>query len=339
MLKVGELAKRSGLTVRALHHYDSIGLLQPSARSDAGYRLYNRDDIARLHQIQALRRFGVSLSDIATVLANPGSELATIVDRQIAALTEQIAQANDLRGQLRQLQRQLAAGEEPALATWLTTLEMMTMYDQYFSKDEQARMPMFNRPASATTEWPAMVARMQAAMDAGTPPQDPQVQQLAQHWMTMFERDTAGNADFASRIREAHDAHPEMRAQSGITPPLLAYVNAATRESKFAVYDRYLTAEESAFMRANFGLRAHEWPELVAEVRRAIDAGVTPKDSEAQTLAARWMDLFRSYAGDNPDTQRRFREAHENEPALMVGTFVTEDMLDFIREALIPPRA
>lgn len=47
MLKVGELARRSGLTVRTLHHYDSIGLLKPSGRSDAGYRLYNRDDVAR----------------------------------------------------------------------------------------------------------------------------------------------------------------------------------------------------------------------------------------------------------------------------------------------------
>ncbi|WP_263404975.1 MerR family DNA-binding transcriptional regulator [Pseudomonas aeruginosa] len=54
LLKVGELAKQTGLTVRALHHYDDIGLLQPSARSDAGYRLYTPKDITRLHQIQAL---------------------------------------------------------------------------------------------------------------------------------------------------------------------------------------------------------------------------------------------------------------------------------------------
>jgi DNA-binding transcriptional MerR regulator len=47
MLKVGELAERAGLTVRTLHHYDSIGLLRPSARSDAGYRLYDRNDVAR----------------------------------------------------------------------------------------------------------------------------------------------------------------------------------------------------------------------------------------------------------------------------------------------------
>jgi DNA-binding transcriptional MerR regulator len=71
MLKVGELAALANLTVRTLHHYDSIGLLQPSARSDAGYRLYDRDDVARLHQIQALRAFGMSLSDIGLYLDSP----------------------------------------------------------------------------------------------------------------------------------------------------------------------------------------------------------------------------------------------------------------------------
>jgi DNA-binding transcriptional MerR regulator len=60
--KAGELAKRSGLTVRTLHHYDAIGLLTASARAENGYRLYDRDDVARLHQIQALRRFGLALA-------------------------------------------------------------------------------------------------------------------------------------------------------------------------------------------------------------------------------------------------------------------------------------
>jgi DNA-binding transcriptional MerR regulator len=71
LLKIGELAKRTGLTVRALHHYDAIGLLSPSARSDAGYRLYNEADIARLHRILALRRFGLALADIGTTLTRP----------------------------------------------------------------------------------------------------------------------------------------------------------------------------------------------------------------------------------------------------------------------------
>lgn len=75
LLKVGELASRTGLTVRTLHHYDTMGLLKPSARSAAGYRLYNRDDIARLHAIQALRQVGMPLAEISGLLAGEGEPL------------------------------------------------------------------------------------------------------------------------------------------------------------------------------------------------------------------------------------------------------------------------
>jgi MerR family transcriptional regulator, thiopeptide resistance regulator len=57
-LAIGALAKRAGLTVRTLHHYDAIGLLSPSGRSGGGYRLYAKADVMRLHQILALRQFG-----------------------------------------------------------------------------------------------------------------------------------------------------------------------------------------------------------------------------------------------------------------------------------------
>src|SRR5512147_3099846 len=97
LFKVGELAKRSGLTVRTLHHYDAIGLLRPSARSDSGYRLYNRNDVARLHQIQALRRFGLSLAEVGASLAGSGVDLVSIVERQIRMLDESIAQSAMLR--------------------------------------------------------------------------------------------------------------------------------------------------------------------------------------------------------------------------------------------------
>lgn len=127
LLKVGDLAKRCGLSVRMLHHYDTIGLLTPSARSDSGYRLYDRADVARLHQIQALRRFGMSLADVGAFLANPDIPLTTIVERQIAMLDQQIMQASVLRDRLSRLHVQLVRKEEPELTEWLTTLEWMTM--------------------------------------------------------------------------------------------------------------------------------------------------------------------------------------------------------------------
>jgi len=63
--KVGALAKAAGLTVRALHYYDHIGLLTPSRRTPAGHRLYDGGDVARLYRISLLRRLGFPLEQIA----------------------------------------------------------------------------------------------------------------------------------------------------------------------------------------------------------------------------------------------------------------------------------
>jgi DNA-binding transcriptional MerR regulator len=65
---VGELAKLTGITVRTLHHYDQIGLVQPSDRSDAGYRLYGQADVLRLQQVLLYRELGLPLDQIAGVL-------------------------------------------------------------------------------------------------------------------------------------------------------------------------------------------------------------------------------------------------------------------------------
>jgi DNA-binding transcriptional MerR regulator len=217
-LKVGELAKRTGLTVRTLHHYDNIGLLTPSARSDSGYRLYQRDDIARLHQIQALRRFGLSLADIGTFLSRPDKPVSEIVARQIAALERQIEQATTLRSQLSQLQQQLKHGIEPGLADWLSTLELMTMYDNYFTKEEMARLPYFNAESPQRQEWRTLVAQAAALMASNTPPDDAAARKLAHQWLLMSERDTAGDADLALRLGAMLRQEASAREESGITP-------------------------------------------------------------------------------------------------------------------------
>ncbi|MCF8609562.1 MerR family transcriptional regulator [Gordonia sp. HY285] len=68
---VGRLADRSGVTVRTLHHYDEIGLLRPTARSSAGYRLYTETDLVRLQQIVVYRRLELPLDEIADLLDGP----------------------------------------------------------------------------------------------------------------------------------------------------------------------------------------------------------------------------------------------------------------------------
>ncbi|WP_423757737.1 MerR family transcriptional regulator [Burkholderia sp. NLJ2] len=333
-LKVGELAKRSGLTVRTLHHYHAIGLLTPSARADNGYRLYDRHDIARLHQIQALRRFGLSLTEIGDYLNQPGTPLVDLVAKQIALLDRQLAQTAQLRERLVSLHAQLAAGTEPELADWLTTLELMTVYDKYFSEEELARMPMYRKSQAGDAEWIALVGEVRALHDAGVPPEDERARALAGRWMTMLVRDTNNDPRLLAKLNLMHEHEPAMQSKIGISTALRDYVLRAASETKMRIFEKYLAPDEIRFMRAHYGERAMEWPQLMGDVRDAIDAGAKPDAPEGRALAQRWLELFYSYAGHDPATHAKFRHAMMNEPALTKDAWVDETLLGFIREAM-----
>lgn len=332
MLKVGELAARAGMTVRTLHHYDSIGLLTPSARSDAGYRLYGRDDVARLHQIQTLRRFGMALADIGAYLDSPGISPLAIIARQIAALERQIDDAGRMRGQLLLVHRQLSNGDTPELATWLTTLEQMTMYDKYFSKAQLQQLPLYQNDA-AQAEWQQLVAQVSALMASGVAPGAEAARQGALRWMTLLERDTAGNPDLLSQLDKMHDNEPSVQRESGISPQLKGYVMAAIGEVKLALYAAYLTPGELERMRLHQRGRAREWPALIGAVKAQMLADPSPQAPRAQALAAQWMALFEDMVGSDPATVPRFRQAVAAEPMLQMGRGMTDAMIAFLRSA------
>ncbi len=79
---VSQVARMAHVTVRTLHHYDDIGLLTPSDRSRAGYRLYGEDDLERLHRVLVYRELGFPLDGIATLLDEPA------LDRRAALLAQ-----------------------------------------------------------------------------------------------------------------------------------------------------------------------------------------------------------------------------------------------------------
>lgn len=87
-MKIGEFAKRSGVTVKTLLHYDKIGLLKPSQKTDAGYRIYCEDDFLKLQQITTLKFIGLSLSEIGHILHESGENLENMINIQKKALEE-----------------------------------------------------------------------------------------------------------------------------------------------------------------------------------------------------------------------------------------------------------
>jgi len=87
---VGQVAALAGVTIRTLHHYDEVGLLSPSGRSAAGYRIYQEPDLERLQQILFYREFGFTLKEIATIVDDPRTDALGHLRRQRGLLTERI---------------------------------------------------------------------------------------------------------------------------------------------------------------------------------------------------------------------------------------------------------
>ena len=334
LIQVGELAKRAGITVRTLHHYEQTGVLLPSARSAAGYRLYNLADVQRLHMIQALAKAGLELAEIRDFLEQESLSLTELLDAQITLLDKQLRSIHTLRDRLVELRAGLLDDATPDLESWLQTLELMNMYDRWFSKEELQQLPFAVQKDALSAIWSGLVAEANALLEYHIPVTDERAKDLATRWMERLEQDTAGKPEFLTRLNEMHSVEPQMQVQTGITPEMTDYITRAFAESKLSIWEKYLTPEEMAFTRKHYFDRMMEWPPLVAKLHQAQRENLAPATDDAQKLAENWLALFQSYAGTNPETQQKFRTAMQQEPHLMKGTWMTPAVLAWLQQAI-----
>ncbi|WP_431641440.1 MerR family transcriptional regulator [Enterobacter hormaechei] len=334
LIQVGELAKRAGITVRTLHHYEQTGLFLPSARSAAGYRLYNLADVQRLHMIQALAKAGLELAEIRDFLEQRSLSLAELLDGQITLLDKQLRSIHTLRNRLVELRTGLTDDATPDLESWLQTLELMNMYDRWFSKEELQQLPFAVEKEALADICSGLVTEVKHLLEQNVSVTDARATDLASRWMERLEQDTAGKPEFLTRLNEMHSVEPQMQEQTGITPEITDYITRAFAESKLSIWEKYLTAEEMAFTRAHYFDRMMEWPPLVAKLHQAQRDNLSPASDDAQKLAENWLVLFQSYAGTNPQTQQKFRLAMQQEPHLMKGTWMTPAVLEWLQQAI-----
>ncbi len=121
MFRIGELAKHFGVKADTLRFYEKEGLLSPSLRTPAGYRLYSEDDKRRLHFILRCKRVGFSLKEVDELLSLKVSsckvtcrEVKAVADSKIADVEERIVELERFRDSLRQLSEACCGGLESA---------------------------------------------------------------------------------------------------------------------------------------------------------------------------------------------------------------------------------
>ena len=128
-MKVGELARASGLSIRTVRYYDQIGLLPPAQRTAAGHRLYGDDDVRRLYRICLLREMGLPLSGIAHALDDPDWDVQHAMRDHLDLLDRQLALAQAVRRRVARLSSVHVDGKAPTTTELLDTLEEMNMLE------------------------------------------------------------------------------------------------------------------------------------------------------------------------------------------------------------------
>jgi DNA-binding transcriptional MerR regulator len=232
-MKVGALAKQTGISVRTLHYYDEIKLLSPSRRTESGHRLYTADDIARLQQIRSLQHLGLSLDDVRACLARGDVSARQVIERHLSRVREHMALLDELRERLEGIDRFLATTGDGSVEAFLQVLEVMSKMEKHYTPEQmewfKARREQVGeeRIRQVEAEWPVLIAQVRAEMEAGADPASPRVQQLARRWMALVDEFTGGNQEIGQAVQRMYEQEPEMRERTGIDMAMFDYVNRA----------------------------------------------------------------------------------------------------------------
>ncbi|MEU1787683.1 MerR family transcriptional regulator [Streptomyces sparsogenes] len=198
-LPVGQVSARLGVTVRALHHWDEIGLARPSLRTAAGYRLYTAGDLERLHRIVVYREIGLGLDRIQAILDGWTADVPGALRAQRAQVTERIERLQQLSAGL---DRMIEAHERGLL---LTVEQQAAIFGpgwnpdwpaearQRYGDTAQWRQYAERSAARGPEEWQAVADEIAGfdralgeAMDAGVAPGSPEANQLVERHREVF---------------------------------------------------------------------------------------------------------------------------------------------------------
>lgn len=231
-IKVGKLAKQTGISVRTLHYYDEIGLLSPSQRTNTDHRLYIPADVVRLQQIVSLRQLGFSLEEIKDCLARPAFSLKQVTQLHIDRLKAQIEQSHQL------LQRLEAIASHPSASitveNLLKTIEAITMIEQYYTQDQltalkQRRAQLGeDQIRQVEAEWQQLIAQARVAMENNIDPASDLVQGLAQRWQDLIQMFTGSDPAIEQSLNTMYQQEgPAAASQGAVDAAVFEYMGSA----------------------------------------------------------------------------------------------------------------
>jgi DNA-binding transcriptional MerR regulator len=249
-LDIRDVAKRTGLTSRALRFYEARGLIKP-LRTFSGRRLYGRGELERIQQILALKRAGLTLSQIAKLTARGSLELGALVDAQLKIIEQRKAELEDARSLLLSIKSRIDRGEPVDAETFCSLIregdrimqpeDWKKMTHRYFSPEEKAHWA--DHPphgdfdqAEYSRKWADLGNRVEAAIPNG--PDSPEAQALYDEWQALLAPFTAiatpQMMQGATRLYERMDEWHGDAPNAPFTPEAFRFIQEIGRMRKQA---------------------------------------------------------------------------------------------------------
>jgi DNA-binding transcriptional MerR regulator len=211
-MKVGELAKRTGVTVRTLHHYDEIGLLAPGDRTAAGHRVYGEAEVRRLQQIASLRHLGLPLDEIRDCLDRPDYSLGHVLSLHIGRIDEEMDRLARVRSLLVGLQDRLTAPQGVSVDALTQAIEATMSYEKHYTPEQLQQLRRRreevgdSRVEEVQRAWTELFAAFRDAMERGLAPGSDEVKRLAQTSASLIREFTGGDPEIEASLTRMYES-------------------------------------------------------------------------------------------------------------------------------------
>jgi DNA-binding transcriptional MerR regulator len=336
LLKIGELARRTGVTIRALRHYDEIGLLSPSTRSEGGFRLYSLEDVGKLYRIQALCRLNLPLAEVQEILATGNATFPDIMEKQIAFLDHQINHAVALRDHLAGLRSRLHQSAALTMDDWVGALAQMSAVSKYFNEDERRALLAQRASGNPTNdrEKAGLKTALQQLTTNGIGADTDEAQELAYRWIQLLMAEVGGDEGLLMKYYAMQWNEDSLQLISGIDQSGMTYISHAMAYRRLKSYAKYCSSNEIRNLRRHYVRHTTSWPPLIAAIRSHMATGTDPEDPDLQRLAKEWIALESKKVGGDLALAAKLQHAFIQEPTLRFGSGIDESFLAYLDRAM-----
>jgi MerR family transcriptional regulator, thiopeptide resistance regulator len=312
LYRIHEFAQIAGVTVKALHHYDRLGLLKPR-RTGSGYRIYEEQDLARLEQIVALKFLGLPLKQINILLDRDPLRLPEALRMQRNVLEEKRRLLDRAICAIGNAEKIIASGKPPDAAVLKQIIEAIEMQTEiqdatefmknYYREDAWASFKARHRDWPSH-DWNDLFRDIESSLTED--PSSPTAQALAARWRKLRVNDAGGDPKVHGGLLKAWNDRKYWPAEvqnrfsdfdldrisSFISTAFASYRRARYGEIAWSGDLRDFTPEE----KGRFALSVVD---LHLKIGESLDTD--PASEAGQALAARWMELIESRTGGRPD--------------------------------------